>query len=144
MTTLGSASAALFLVALVACYDFTLPEEGSGGAGSAAGPTTSSAAGGAGGTIGSGAAPPTGVGGAGMYPPPCDQWSCGQCAICVADFFAGDVAACQDYDACIDGCMGSMTCEAGCKGSYPNGLFLRETLQAECEGVCGGPVSCGG
>lgn len=121
---------------LAACYDFSLPEGGAGGA--ASGGSDPSSGGAGGGEAGGGA------GGAPSYPPPCDQWSCDQCATCTVDFFAGNVASCQAYDACIASCMGAATCEAGCQGDHPAGLFLRESLDNQCTDVCSGVPPCGG
>ncbi|MEQ9324088.1 MAG: hypothetical protein RIF41_33295, partial [Polyangiaceae bacterium] len=114
-----------------------LPEEGTGGTGGTVSGATS--AGGAGGAVADG-----GAGGDASYPPPCDQWPCDACATCTVDFFGGDAAACEAYDACVANCMGSSTCEAGCQGSFPTGLFLRQSLENQCGDVCTGTPPCGG
>lgn len=124
------------LVALVACYDFSLPEDGSGGAGSGAA-DPSSGGGGAAAAQGGAAGGPT-------FSPPCDQWSCEQCAACTVDFLFADAAACEAYDDCFANCMGSSSCEAGCQGSYPAGLFLRESLDNQCGEICAGMPPCDG
>jgi hypothetical protein len=143
------ASLVTSLMLLSACYDFSLPDEGStgagpgsGGAGSgASGTGAASSSGGAG--VGGNGTGGSGVGGPTSYPPPCDAYDCSGCVACTLAFFDIDPTVCEAYDGCVTSCGGNQSCEAGCQANNGGlGLVARSTLDNQCGAICAGPVPC--